>query len=1198
VVFLWPGQEPRAPVKKIVALVRRTLGALSRESRRDDGVIGLVIVIALLAAAAALIATTVRQNKEAEVRRSSGNATSVKLLKNSVVAYFLTDADGAGAGTAINGRLPCPDTNVPPDGQANINGTGCVLADGTPTGGTTAASTGVAPWLTMGLSESDTVDAYGNYFTYAVTGDATSRSVCASVTNAYNSALVEYTGTLNDVTDTEVRLSSQTADQGVPYYYALISHGENGLGAISSSGTRRSAPASSAENQNCSTTNTNCTPNDGLLLISGPKDQTAATYFDDSVFVGSNSQLTDLCESLTPAGQPGADVNEEFTTTAAGAAALPPRLAALTGTAAVEQSTVTGNTADKVLRFTGANAAVRTASTALNTAERARYVSFEWRPTTLGTNSTAGVSVGLRATATDRNTSTTVGSFTADIFDGTTDDGLTVRFFTDIADNANGTQDNQIYICDNSTPACNDGSNLARSNTDVFRISNNTAYTVEVYDDGVQIWARITQIGSTVATGTAFVSLTSIPLAQQDFADTNGIVAMNYSTATVEIDNVQVGRGSMGVAFDGADDIVSTGADSHDTTTRNLTLEAWIRPDTLPTGTNIAVLVSKWTQGGAASVQSYRMYLTAGGGLTLQLAGDPGTGSVVETHTFGGYSALPGRWDHIAVTYNGTGGTDRAAKLYVNRELIARSASTAFGTNGVQNATAFFTIGNDVAATVATAFDGDITDVRVWDTTRTAEEIFANYNRRIQLSGTATGLIFNWTLDRDTTAATLPTLTSTTALPTAAATGATGTFASGASYVAISQRYIPVFATAAICASADAGQGVVAGAFQCDYRLTSQSRAINIPNNLASIHVKAWGGGGGAYDQSTNDSTGGGGGFSAGRLYTVNGTAIAGRIDLRADVGGGGTASTSVANNGAGGGGASGIWRDVDVDNALDPGADFAGIVGGGGGGASSGDDNQGMGANPDCDTQGNCGPGGGGGGPATFSGLSGVLTTRAPDENSNRCGGRGGGDTTFSFGTDPDNNSNCDAGGLDPTTTAGASGSGSAAGGASIIGAGGAGYNGTDDGAGGNDDEIGAGGGGGGVRNVGMTQGGGESGGYDSTGGGGIDTDTGMPDDNGSGFGGGGGGGYLDSTAIGPTGAAARFGIATGNNAAAGGTTDPDYAGSAERLNSAGTLLVTVAYCEDDGTPCTNTPGRGGENITAPNDLRAGRPGAVIIKW
>ncbi len=1132
---------------QIAVRFKRMWGAFRSEAMRDDGVAGLIIAIALIALATTMIASLQRQNIESKIQRITTSSTSAKVIKDSILAYFLTGDDATPS--TLHYRLPCPDTDMPPDG----------LENGTTT---CAASTGVLPWISLRLSESDAIDAYGNYFTYAVTSNDTARSVCTSVANSYDSSLVEFTGTMNNVTDTEVRLSSQSAGEGTPYYYAIISHGANGLGAISSARTARATPSSSAELQNCPSTNSNCTDPSNVVIISGPANTDSSSYFDDKVYVGSNTQLTRMCETLTPGGEVNAVLNEDFTDATVGA--LPSNLASLSGSASTQQSTVSGNATDRVLRFSGGGAAIRATTLALSPAERGRYFSFEWTPTTLGTSNTAGISAGLRATPADRNTVTTVGSFSADIFDTGTNDGITVRFFTDVADNANGATANNIFICDNVTTACDSGSNLAIS-ASTFTISNNTSYTVEIYDDGVQVSARITQ--NNLATNTAFVSLTAIAAAQRDLGNTNGVTIVNYSDATTEVDDMFLGRGGMAARFDGADDIVLTGGDNHDTTTGNLTLEAWMRPRAIPT-TGQATLISKWIEGAANTSQAYRLYIRAGGGITLQLAGTPGTGVVLETHNFSGYTAKAGQWDHIAVSYNGTATSGRAAKLYVNRELIASSTSTSFATNGVRNGTARFTVGaeRDSVPNIVNEFTGDITDVRAWNVARTASEIFDNYDRRLPLvSGSAPGLIANWTFDRDKSG-TLPTFAATTVVSTLSSTAGVNGTLTGATYTSIGQRHVPVFASAAFCSSGSS-QGAVVGAFKCEYRQADQSHSISVPNNLSSFHVKAWGAGGGGYEFGSDDSTGGGSGFSAGKLYTISGTAITGRLDLRIDVSTGGAAATA-RNNGAGGGGASGLWRDTDVDDVLDPSTDFPGMIAGGGGGASFGDDNMGTGSNPNCDTEGNCGPGGGGGG-------TGAAPARAPDESSSRCGGRPGSSTSFPA-TSPVHATNCEAGGIAPTDRNGASGSGSAAGGVSLIANGGAGHNGLNDGSGGAADEIGSGGGGGGIRVVGMTSGGGQTGGFDS---GTIDTDANVPDDDGSGFGGGGGAGFADTGAIGATGQAGRSGVANGNNANPGGTQDPDYAGT--------------GYCSATGSPCSNTPGRGGESGST-----AGKQGAVIIQW
>lgn len=1136
-------------MRTITKLFRRGLHAFGHEVKRDDGILALVIAIALIAGAAALIASSARQNKEAEVARLSGNAKSVKLIQNSIVAYYLSD-NGAGG---INGRIVCPDSDQ--DGDA----------DGTTTCTTTA---GTLPWLTLGLSREDAIDAYGNYFTYAVSGSDESRQVCTFIESDYSNDLDQYTGSANDVTDTEVRLSSQSAGQGQPYYYAVISHGKNGLGAISGSGNIRSPPTTSAERENCPTA-AGCSGNDALVIYSGPSSTDASTYFDDTVYVGSTQQLTQLCESLSPGGEANADVTENFSDVADGD--LPDSLTDDSGggTAGVGDSASGSN--NRVLVFSGGGSpAVATEVLNFNTAARAQYIAFEWSPTTLGTGGIAGISVATRATVASRDPG-------SDIFNTGDDDGLTFRFYTAGTDNsAMSGGVNQIFICDSATPACN---NVMASNRRAisgnFNIIADAIYLVEVYDDGVQVWGRITQQNvSTPNTASAFFAAYDDD--ENDLGGDNAIVLINNGDSTSEIDNFIVARGGMGVAFDGDGDIVETVGDSHDTGTGDLTLEAWIKPDSLPTGSGQSAIIAKWQDGGVDSAQAYKLYLRAGGALSLQLAG--GTSITTPVYNFGGYVVRVGRWDHIVVTYD----LDEAvAKLYVNRALISRVSADAFDTEGINDGSAIFSVGaqRNTSNAVVNVFHGTITDVRVWDVARTAEEIFANYDRRLPLAGTVTNLIVNWTMDRDTNSTFGGNVSVTGANMSG---GAPGTV-TGAAFVGIHQRHFPVFASSTFCAVPGGAQGAIVTPYQCDYRLTSQSNSISVPNNLGSFYVKAWGGGGGGYDFDTNDSTGGGGGFSAGRLTTINDTTIIGSLSLRVDVGGGGGASSAV-NNGAGGGGASGIWLDTLMNDVVNAGTDFAGVIAGGGGGASSGNDDQSGAGGPNCDTQGNCGPGGGGGGPNNFTLATATVALQAPDQNTLDCGGRPGHNSTFP--DPPPTAAYCDAGSDDDdASTNGGDGGGTAVGGASIIGQGGDGYNGNnnDAGMGGPTDSIGAGGGGGGVRASGMSGGGGEAGAYDGSGMGIDDDGDAAPNDNGSGFGGGGGAGFVDEDATGVLGAAARAALAVGNEAAPGGASDPDYAGT--------------GYCVSGGTPCLNIPGRGGEPAPATTNT-TGKPGAVIIKW
>ena len=166
-----------------------------------------------------------------------------------------------------NGRLPCPDTNLPPNGSENGDGTGtganftCTLA---------GTNFGVVPYVSMGLTREDVLDGWGNYFTYkvataidsgaytlnaapqrfraantnqnwALAGTATVgggfdiTSLNTNITDTFRTIIIKGTGSA----DTNVRDISYTA------VAIIVSHGKNGFGAATTKSTVR-MPATAA----------------------------------------------------------------------------------------------------------------------------------------------------------------------------------------------------------------------------------------------------------------------------------------------------------------------------------------------------------------------------------------------------------------------------------------------------------------------------------------------------------------------------------------------------------------------------------------------------------------------------------------------------------------------------------------------------------------------------------------------------------------------------------------------------------------------------------------------------------------------------------------------------------------------------------------------------------------------------------------
>ena len=152
----------------------------------------------------------------------------------------------------INGRLPCPADPTITTGQ-----TGAGVERAPPcTGGN---STGVLPWATLGVSETD---AWGNRYTYRVDSnyadtigstfgkdiayDCVSTHICTPTsTPQYSSFALCSCGTLN------VRsavLGGTSVATNVPA--VIISHGKNGAGAYTQQGTQLPASSDADEQEN------------------------------------------------------------------------------------------------------------------------------------------------------------------------------------------------------------------------------------------------------------------------------------------------------------------------------------------------------------------------------------------------------------------------------------------------------------------------------------------------------------------------------------------------------------------------------------------------------------------------------------------------------------------------------------------------------------------------------------------------------------------------------------------------------------------------------------------------------------------------------------------------------------------------------------------------------------------------------------
>lgn len=166
----------------------------------------IVLAIAGLLMAGLLPALT----GQIELQRRNETHKQLEEIKEALIGYAI-----------INGRLPCPASSAIATDMAGAGISDC------------SSSTGVLPWATLGVNETD---AWGRRFTYAATSSFSSTNFTLASS-----------GNLN------VKTASTSASNLASNLPAiLLSHGANGYGAYTPQGIQitASADADEAENSN------------------------------------------------------------------------------------------------------------------------------------------------------------------------------------------------------------------------------------------------------------------------------------------------------------------------------------------------------------------------------------------------------------------------------------------------------------------------------------------------------------------------------------------------------------------------------------------------------------------------------------------------------------------------------------------------------------------------------------------------------------------------------------------------------------------------------------------------------------------------------------------------------------------------------------------------------------------------------------
>lgn len=199
----------------------------------------MAIVLAILAVLMAGLLPTI--SGQVELHHVRETRKQLDEIQQALIGYAV-----------INGRLPCPANGAIASGSSNA---GMEVTTGSGSSLTCASSSGVLPWATLGISETD---AWGRRFSYrvdSVFADAISANTygsgCSPATTPTQSSFALCSdGNLNVLSAAS---GGTTIAGNVPAI--VISHGSNGYGAYTTTG-QQIAGANGDEGENADSDNT------------------------------------------------------------------------------------------------------------------------------------------------------------------------------------------------------------------------------------------------------------------------------------------------------------------------------------------------------------------------------------------------------------------------------------------------------------------------------------------------------------------------------------------------------------------------------------------------------------------------------------------------------------------------------------------------------------------------------------------------------------------------------------------------------------------------------------------------------------------------------------------------------------------------------------------------------------------------------
>ncbi|MEO5822544.1 MAG: LamG-like jellyroll fold domain-containing protein [Vicinamibacteraceae bacterium] len=218
--------------------------------------------------------------------------------------------------------------------------------------------------------------------------------------------------------------------------------------------------------------------------------------------------------------------------------------------------------------------------------------------------------------------------------------------------------------------------------------------------------------------------------AANNLSTTSVVVTVNNSTPT----------SPFYLDFDGVDDYARVAdADAlsfgNGATDAPLTIEAWIRPDAMAAGQQLA---GKWGET-AGQGYEYKLYI-ASNVIRLDLK-DASANAQASAFT-NSVATLAGAWHHVAVTYDGRGGAAAANGIiiYIDGVAVTLNRINSASYVAMENGTAPLQIGREGPSW--RLYNGGLDELRLWNVARSASAISGFMSTA--LAGNEAGLVGYW----------------------------------------------------------------------------------------------------------------------------------------------------------------------------------------------------------------------------------------------------------------------------------------------------------------------------------------------------------------------------------------------------------------------------------------------------------------------